>query len=86
MQGVRILLSQISPVIHALLFGSFAESDLDSCIEYPTIAPPVFRCIIRASFHLDPNINELLVLHLFSAARMLQIDGLIAECKHFLAS
>eukprot|EP01084_Bolivina_argentea_P099637 179086_1 len=76
----------MSSVFRAQLFGSFAESKFDSIIEYPTISPDVFKCIIRSSFSLDPNINEHTAILLMKAAQMLQIEALVAECVYFLSN
>eukprot|EP01084_Bolivina_argentea_P252946 424760_1 len=86
MHGIRSLLGNISPVFRAQLFGSFAEAKKESVIEYPSISPDVFECIIRTSFCLDPNMNEHTVIPLMKAAQMLQIEPLVKECNYFLSN
>ena len=81
MYDVRCLLANISPVFGAQFNGSFAESNLDSTIKHPTINPAVFRCIIRASFALDPNISGDTAIPLLLASQMLQIDALVVESQ-----
>jgi len=84
MYGLRALLANISPVFKAQLFGSFKEAQSDSLIEYPTIASPVFACILRVSFGLDPCITEHTAVPLIEASNMLQIEALQHECQYFL--
>ena len=57
MYGMRSLLSNISDVFKKQFNGNFQESSLDAMIEYPTVTPNAFKCILRASFCLDPGIN-----------------------------
>eukprot|EP01083_Nonionella_stella_P078027 213311_1 len=86
MYGIRSLLANISPVFKAQLYGSFSEAHPSTIIEYPTISPQVFECIIRSSFCLDPNITVNTVIPLMKACQMLQIPEIIQECSHFLAN
>ena len=82
--GLRALLANISPVFKAQLFGNFRESSLDEVIEYPTISSSVFKCILRVSFGLDPQITEHTAVGLIEASNMLQIEPLQRECQYFL--
>eukprot|EP01083_Nonionella_stella_P073192 197713_1 len=85
MYGLRALLANISPVFRAQLYGNFMESSLDEMIEYPTILPSVFKCILRVSFGLDPLITEHVAVPLIEAAHMLQIEPLQRECQYYLS-
>jgi len=83
--GFRGLLANISPVFEAQFFGSFREAvNIRDEIEYPTISPNVFACIIRASLNLDPNINAENVMELIQVSQMLQIPQLQKECSRYL--
>eukprot|EP00483_Globobulimina_turgida_P007030 UN07044 len=84
MFGFRGLLANISPVFEAQFYGNFREAHTHEPIEYPTISPTVFKCIIRSSMNLDPNINAENVMELIQVSQMLQIRDLQKECAGFL--
>ena len=84
MHGVRALLANISPVFRAQLFGNFKESQKNEEIEFPTLSPIVFECILRCSLGLNPKICERSAVSLLSASQMLQIEALQKECHHYL--
>ena len=85
MYGFRGLLANISPVFEAQFYGSFREaSSIREEIEYPTISPNVFECIIRSSMNLDPGINAENVMELIQVSQMLQIPQLQKECAGYL--
>eukprot|EP01084_Bolivina_argentea_P061344 112099_1 len=82
----RFLLSLISPVFDAMLYGHMKESKSNSDVIIPDVEPQIFECILNYSYANDPKITLQNVLSLLKTCDKYQIDSLSKICLNYFRS
>jgi len=86
LHGCRCLLSLISPVFEAMLYGQMKESASNAVIKIPDINPEAFQSILRYSYGIDPQIDEKNCVLVRDAAEKYQITSLSPFIDNYILS